>query len=235
MNTVSLARRSWQMLASQERIFRHVRVSALVVVTIMAPRGAPAAECMSDTIGVDPSSWTSARGTFLGRAVGQTFFAQDTLISRITVWRPPHAVDPVGAHVFVTGVDTSATPPRPDTGTILLDGPTVIVRDSDPPGQLIEVPFNLGPLALPHPGLYAFFIQSEDCDPGETLIAANDDNPYSQGHYWITGRTAGLPCFLRAVDGGQENTDLVFRMEFCRIATTPVRQMPWGRLKLIYR
>jgi len=192
--------------------------------------------CVADTIGLDPAIWTTSRGTFFGRALGQTFLAVDTVITRITVWRPPNQINSVGTHLFITTVDTTQTPPRPVTQGILQDGPTVFIRDSDPPGQLIRMDFVIEPpLVLPRPGLYAFFLQREGCDGGETIIIANDANPYPYGIYWLTGRTAFLPCFLRSVTSGSDYTDLIFQIEFCNAHVTPVRARTWGGLKLLYR
>jgi len=192
--------------------------------------------CVPDTVGLGLSWANSSRATFLGKALGQTFLAPDTVITRITVWRWRNDIDAVGTRLFVTEVDTSRTPPRPNTGAILLNGPIVFVRDSDPPGDFLEMSFALDPpLALPRPGIYAFFLQREGCDGGETVIAANALNPYPHGSYWITGRITALSCALRAVDGGEDNLDLLFEIEFCSTRVTPVRARTWGELKLRYR
>jgi hypothetical protein len=193
--------------------------------------------CVPESIGLDPAIWNTARGTFLGHALGQTFLATDTLITRLTVWRPPGDRSVLGVHLFITAVDTTRTPPRPIASQILLDGPTLHVYDSDPPGQLVELSFVIDPpLALPRPGLYAFFLQTEACNGGEFLIIANDQNPYPHGIYWITGRVTVLPCFLRSVAGGEDNADLLFNIEFCRPdQTTPVRPSTWGQVKVRYR
>ena len=65
------------------------RGRCLWTVTLVALLPAGAAEaatnCVPVTAGIDTSVWNTARGTFLGRAVGQTFRAVDTVISRITV------------------------------------------------------------------------------------------------------------------------------------------------------
>src|SRR5206468_3633513 len=111
---------------------------ALVLLTFSEVRGAPVT-CVRDTAGVDTTGWNSGRGTFLGRALGQTFLAVDTIITRITVWRPPNQINSVGTHLFVTTVDTTQVPPYPVTQGIIQDGPTVFVRDSDPPGHLIRM------------------------------------------------------------------------------------------------
>jgi hypothetical protein len=91
------------------------------------------------------------------------------------------------------------------------------------------------PLALPRPGLYAFFLQAEDCWQGEIRFVFSRQNPYPHGIYWITGRVSA-PCYLRSVAGGGDNDDLIFDVEFCHPdATVPVRGTSWGKLKILYR
>ncbi len=192
-----------------------------------------ASACQPRVVELDTASWNVSRGTFFGRAVGQSFYAPETLLSMITLWRPPWA-NSLGGHLFITEVDESLSPPRPNTREILLDGPTVEVFDSNPPGQLVEMPFVLDPpLALPRRGLYAFFIQAESCNPGEIRFIADTLNPYPSGISWITGRALSF-CGLAPVAGGEDNADFIFRIEFCD-ATTPVRRKSWGQLKTIYR
>ncbi|TMQ69109.1 MAG: hypothetical protein E6K81_15700 [Candidatus Eisenbacteria bacterium] len=185
----------------------------------------------NDTVGGN-----TAGRTFFGRAVGQTFYAADTLISRITVWRHPNNRHSGGDRLFVTTVDTvNYVPSRPITTGILQNGPAVFVVDSDPPGLPIPMDFILDPpLALPHPGTYAFFIQRVGCDAGETAILAKEPGTYPYGTYWITGRTIFLPCYLASAEWWVD-IDLCFEMEFCRDTATPVRGDSWGRLKVIYR
>ena len=203
--------------------------------SVAGPPAHPAgAGCIADTVGLDPSIWNTGRGTFFGRALGQTFLAEDTVITRITVWRPPNIIDVVGAHLFITTVDTATQ--RPVTQGILQNGPTVVVRDSDPPGQLIRMDFVIEPpLLLPGLGLYAFFLQREGCDSGETRLIASTSDPYAQGIYWLTGRTIFGPCALRSVTSGENNTDLIFEIEYCKTDLTAVRARSWGELKLLYR
>ena len=201
-----------------------------------APAGADPV-CVPVHAGLDPKIWDVSRGPISGDALGQVFLAEDTLITRLTVWRRPNNRSVIGAHLYITAVDTTWTPPIPVTRQILLDGPTLHVYDSDPPGQLIAMPFVIDPpLALPHPGLYAFFLQPEDCDQGDAWeITASDQNPYPYGIYWITG-TALNSCYLHGVAGGGDNDDLIFDIEFCRPdATTPTLKSSWGRIKTIYR
>jgi len=202
-----------------------------------SPPASPAeAPCTPTTVGLDPAIRTMVRGTFLGGALGQTFYAPEVSLSRVTVWRPPNDVDAVGTHLWITGVDTSVFVGYPIAADVLLDGPTVFVRDSDPPGQLIEMAFVIDPpLVLPRPGPYAFFLQRENCEGGETYVVGSDADPYPQGIYWITPRVSVANCHLRPVSGGGNNDDLIFRIQFCGDAPTPVRGRTWGELKSIYR
>ena len=214
-------------------------VLGLGLTNTVLPEAAAQVVCIpSDTVALDPSIWNASRGVFFGHALGQTFFAPETLISRLTVWRPPDNRSVVGAHLYITGVDTVWSPPRPDNDNLLLDGPTVRVYDSDPPGQLIEMSFTLDPpLALPRPGLYAFFLQAEACHQGAVWnLIGNDTNPYPYGIYWISGRVTQPPCHLRGVAAGEDILDLIFRIEFCRPdVATPVRRSTWGQIKALYR
>lgn len=193
--------------------------------------------CTAVHVKLDPSLWHNyTAGTFLGEAVGQSFRAEDTVITKLTVWRPPNRPNVLGVHLFITAVDTTLTPPLPDTHAILLDGPTLHVYDSDPPGDFVELAFVIDPpLHLSHPGIYAFFLQTEDCNQGEFDIIGSDQNPYPYGIAWQTGRVS-YPCYLRGVAGGGDNYDLLFDIEFCRPdQVTPVLKRSWGQIKSIYR
>jgi hypothetical protein len=211
-----------------------VWISTLALLT---PGRAIASDCVRDTVGLPLALGNNERGTLLGGAIGQTFRAVDTVITRITVWRPANDVDWVGTHLFVTTVETAETPPRPITQGILQDGPSVYVHDdSANPGQPIRMDFVIDPpLRLPSPGLYAFFLRRDGCDLGETRIVASTANPYPDGIYWVTGTVAYLSCYLRSVVGGGDNDDLIFEIEFCRDATTPMSRRTWGQVKILYR
>lgn len=205
----------------------------LLIVAAAAAHG----ECAPVLAGNDTTAWNSARGTYLGNALGQTFYAFDTLIARITVWRYPNNITYAAMRLFVTMVDTvNWDPPRPITQDIIQNGPAVLPTNSNPTGLPIRMDFILDPpLALPHPGTYAFFLQRQGCDAGETTFIAREPSTYyPHGTHWLAGRTAFLPCFLRDADEW-EDLDLCFEMEFCREASTPVREESWGRLKVIYR
>jgi hypothetical protein len=205
-----------------------------LLAAIIAPPRAGAADPECAHIRLDPSIWNTSRTSDLGSAIGQTFLAEDTVITRVTVWRPPNNRSVVGAHLYITGVDANG---RPDVGQILLDGPTLTVFDSAPPGQFIELSFLLDPpLALPSPGTYAFFLQNAGClTAAAWQIVASNANPYPSGMHWLTGRVDNSPCHLRAVIGGEDNTDLLFDIEFCSSGITSSHAKSWGSLKVIYR
>jgi hypothetical protein len=193
----------------------------------------PDPECTTIVHGLDTTLARISRSTFLGDAVGQTFFAEDTILTKLTVWRWPFQTT-IGVHLFITAVDTNRVPPRPMTDSILLDGPTLTINT--PPPALIELPFVIDPpLVLPRRGLYAFFLQNEGCYGAAAWeIMGSADNPYPHGIYWQTG-IVKPNCYLRAVVGGEDSTDLIFRAEFCRPASTPVVRDTWGHLKARYR
>ena len=67
--------------------------------------------CAPVHVGLDPGTWNTAAQVFLGEALGQTFLAMDTVITRLTVWRYPNDRSGIGAHLYITGVDTMWPPP----------------------------------------------------------------------------------------------------------------------------
>jgi hypothetical protein len=148
-------------------------------------------------------------------------------ITGMTFWRPPTDRSTIGAHLFVVSADTTSLspprPPRPDVSKVLLDGPTLTVYDSDPPGQVIEMRYPINPpLVLPRPGYYAWLLQPENCNQGESWnIAADYANPYPDGVYWLSGRVEGT-CYLRGYAGWEDSTDLLFKIDFCTDSATLV-------------
>jgi len=209
---------------------------AVAVTTATRPAAAQPV-CVPVYTGVDTSLYNWGIGDIFGEALGQTFLAQDTVITRLRVWRYPNNRTVFGAHLWITAVDTTRTPTRPIASQILLDGPTVYVYDSDPPGIPIEMAFVIDPpLHLPRPGVYAFFIQEPNCNQGESwFMAVSNQNPYPHGDMWLTGRVS-YPCHLRGVTAGGDPWDMIFDVEFCRPdVTTPTRRSTWGQLKILYR
>jgi hypothetical protein len=220
--------------------FRPLGLTGLVVLclaTLSIRDGASGTQCNPTTSGLDLSFANSARGPFLGRALGQSFLATDSVITKITVWRPAGNLSMIGAKLYIVEVDTTWSPPRPRSQQLLLDGPTILVFDSSPPGQDIEIPFVIDPpLHLPRLGLYAFFVQVENCFGSEAWrLLVDEQNHYPYGIAWITGRVTQPPCHLRFVDGGEDSTDHVFQVEYCSDTPTPTLRRSWGELKIRYR
>lgn len=77
-------------------------------------------------------------------------------------------------------------------------------------------------------------IQREGCSIGETSLIAGKNNPYPYRTYWLTGR-ALTECAIAPVEGGEELTDLIFEIEFCKKNVTPARARTWGDIKLLDR
>jgi hypothetical protein len=189
------------------------------------------AACSSWSIGVDTSfaAFGTVSGIF-GEASGQTFLATDTLVRSIAVWRDPYPNDSP-MKLWITGVDS--TTGKPITGQVILDGPVLVVLDGDRVHPTrIRYDFD-PPFALPGPGRYAFFVQQLCIGYFELLYA--DSDQYPGGVLWRTGRSQFGGCYLRGNPFGFVDSDMVFEIEFCDTSATPVRRMPWGRLKLIYR
>ena len=198
---------------------------------------AVAEDCSPRSIGTDPNTWNHGESGFLGHCIGQTFLARDTIVTRITVWHPPTYVSITGAKVFITKVDTTRIPPYPRTNQIIWISPLTFAGDSDPPGLIIECPFVCDPpVHLPGPGMYAFFIQKQNCDTGEWTVIGHegDGSAYPDGIAWQTERILVPPCVLRPAEVWAEKLDLSFRVDFCDIST-PTRRQTWGGLKTIYR
>ncbi len=192
-------------------------------------------QCASVTIaGHDTSFSNGAGGPSEGKGLGQIFYAVDTVITKITVWRPPGNLSAIGAHLFVVGVDTMRTPMYPVTQGVLQDGPTIRVY-GDSTGR-IAMPFVLEPpLILPQRGYYAFFIQPENCFQGFAYAIYQDmENHYPFGSLWVTER-AFTSCGLFRANYNAPDTDLIFEIEYCRDTSTAVGQSTWGRVKVLYR
>lgn len=194
-----------------------------------------AAACTPDSVGFPADSMNATRQADFGQAIGQTFYARAVALTGLTVWRPAGNRSVAGAHLFITAVDTTFAPPRPNTNQILLNGPTITIYDSNPPGQVIPMHFVLDPpLSLPRPGYYAWFLQAADCFQGQAwFIGANSNNIYKDGFDWITGR-ASTSCFLPDVTGFEDQYDLLYELEFCS-SEVPTVPMTWGKVKLLYR
>ena len=170
-------------------------------------------------------------GVRCGEAGGETFFAQDTLIQSITVWRH-HAQTPYGGSLklWITRVDSIGAP---NINAVLLDGPV----ETFPFGDGIH-PIKMQwtfdpPFVLPGPSEYYFTVQ--DYCGGNWELLLNLDNAFSNGSAWRSGQTCVTDCRLRTFPNNFATYDLIFTIEFCRNTPTPTLKRSWGRLKLMYR
>jgi len=190
------------------------------------------AQCSGQEVSVPPDSATTSGSVFDGEALGQTFYAERTVIQSITVWRvayEAHYVD--GMRVFVMPTDSLG---EPDVPNMIVAGPSVFHTDGD---GVHPTPFEFvfdPPLKLPRSGEYEFAVQADPCwGIWDILDVSASRDPYPQGNLWLHSRWIDNPCHLRtrpAPYGG----DLCFSIRFCD-AATPVKRTSWGQLKSIYR
>ena len=197
-------------------------------------RDAIADPCMLVAAGLDSTYTNYAFGPDLGQAIGQSFWADDTVITSVTMWRPPNNRSVIGANMFIVGTDSLGVPMH---GKIYGQAQTLYVHDSEPPGNIIVMRFVfVPPIVLPTPGEYAFLVQAEGCFAGTAFLLSADHgrNDYAKGIYWLTGRSI-TSCMLPRIAGGGGNDDFVFRIEYCRDSVVPAVRWSWGRLKMLYR
>lgn len=210
-------------------------VSLLVAVAMTSPEvGLPATlPCGLVAIELDPSQAGGFGGSYLGRCVGQSFFAPETLVTSLTVWRAAiQAGSVIGMHLFLTEADSSGSP---FLDRIVLDGPTVFNLGGD---GVTPTPFTWTfdpPVVLPRVGYYAFFLCQDPCHVYFDVITTPEGvGLYPDGIILQTGRSFG--CDLSSGYADEfPLADIIFRMEFCSDLPTPARPQSWGRLKQIYR
>ncbi len=191
-----------------------------------------AAPCSETFVGLDSTHAQTAELAFLGRATGQTFYAPDTIIQSISVWRNPlqNTYYPY-VMLYVTGVDSTGTP---NSFNVLQTGPVVLPEQYDDGVHPVRIDFDLAPaLALPRRGLYFFAVKDYFCDDAIWLLA-DSTNGYPEGRAWRTSpiwdcSTVG-PARERA-----PTIDLIFKVVFCGNTITPTRRTSWGELKRRYR
>jgi hypothetical protein len=182
--------------------------------------------CAPETVGVDgPRAWEHYAVAFLGRSVAQVFYAPDTLIESITVWRHDMNNNDTPMHLFITEVDSLN---RPDTWKILLDGPTIV--DPDTVERPVVFTFD-PPFALPRKGNFAFAIKDESCKLVFSLLADSTESyPYG-GAYSVH---PVVTCLGLGWLSYSLHSDIIFQMALCA-EEVPTIPETWGRLKARYR
>ena len=196
-------------------------------------------QCAQDSIHIDPSIANVGEDLFLGEAGGQTFYAPDTLLSSITVWRPPYRTT-TGLRIFIANTATvQDTFHLAVSQPMLFDGPRVVAIDSNPPGGNVPVQFVFDPpLTLPGRGWYAFFVQTEGCSPGDYYLLEyqnHGDDPYVPGNECFTSRSVNGCVHVPPISANELDVDLCCSIVFCGDQISPTRRRSWGGLKILYR
>jgi len=189
------------------------------------------AQCVSDTIGVPVSLANGVGFDSFGSASGQSFWASDTLIESITIWRPANEPIALGLNLFITKAYL--------TTPILFDCGVVRNLDSDPPGQPVPMTWTFDPpLNLPFKGLFLLWLQVEGCNVLDyPILAHTGSDEYSAGGCVYTIRTYGGPCVhMPNIEGVcPPDVDMCFQVVSCHDAVTAARHATWGGLKVLYR
>lgn len=179
-------------------------------------------------VGVDTSTASLQAAVFLGEAIGQTFFATDTLVASITVWRPaPFDTGYAGWHLYLFATDSLG---MPDRQQLILNGPTVYNYFGDGVHPIAMRFVFDPPLSLPRPGEYEMAFHAEPCD-GQFYFLYDNRNHYPDGSAWLHGRSGCLP---RSGPEGFPLLDMIFEIVFCD-PSTPARSSSWGEVKARYR
>ncbi len=178
----------------------------------LTPSGAALGQaCNTASIGVDLSQADRFVEPFYCRGWGQVFFAGDTLIRSISVWRPAKPdSDAFARYLFITEADSIA----PRTERRLLSAPPIVhqVGDGVHPVEYRWV-FD-PPFALPHRGLFFFDIMADRWS--WFLMPASSQNPYAEGDAWETSSVGGdCPYPGAAYDDPPPRPDLAFQIQFC--------------------
>jgi hypothetical protein len=219
----------------------HQRFACLYLIalwcSVAASGGVAEGACVTDSIGVDPAISNVSESLVLGSAAGQTFYAPDTLISAVTVWRPPYQTVYALRLFLTTTVAYNDTLHLPVTNPMLYYGPGIVVYDSDPPGHQVPVKWTFDPpFVLPSRGWYAFFVQVSGCPQQDYYLALHwQSDAYRLGGAYRTIRSTITCVNVPPASTLGDDVDLCFSVEFCRDATTPTRRQTWGGLKMLYR
>ena len=168
--------------------------------------------CNTVAIGVDLSQADRVVEPLFCRGWGQVFFANDTLIRSISVWRPAKPdSDAQARYLFITEADSVG----PRTYLRLLSAPPLVhqVGDGIHPVEYKWV-FD-PPFALPRRGLFFFDIMADHWSA--FLLPASSQNPYPDGDAWNTSTSGGVDCPYpgAAFDDPPPRPDLAFEIQFC--------------------
>ncbi len=158
-----------------------VTVPILAIILALVPTPSWCDSCSGETIGVDPSLGNVKPEVWFRHSWGQVFMTDDTILSKVTVWRPAFddSMD-TPMKLYILGVDSSLGFPMPDPQQVFLDGPDIHVPDGDGVHPIECTWTIVPPLTLPKPGLYAILVKEDLCG-GEFLLIGTTLNPYPYG------------------------------------------------------
>ena len=207
-------------------------IPLVVVLSLGVGLKGASAQCLYTEIGIPPDSSNNSGSVFLGEALGQTFYAEHTLIESITVWRVAWEGNSVyGMRIFVVPTDSLG---HPDVASMLLAGPSVFHTDGDGVHPTaFEFVFD-PPLRLPKIDYYEFAVQSDPCYGLWDILGVSGEDDYPNGVLWSHSRSIDDPCPLRKRPERLPAADLCFRIRYCD-GVTPTKKSSWGQLKVLYR
>ncbi len=193
---------------------------------------ARAAPCNETFVGLDSTHAQTLDEAYFGRAIGQVFYAPDTIVQSISVWRAalqwpyyPYVI------LYVTAVDSTGLP---DTYPALQTGPVVLPEQYDDGVHPVRIDFVLEPaLVLPRKGFYFFAVKDYYCEESIALLA-DSTNGYAEGRAWKTSPIWDCST-VGPAQARPPMIDLIFKVVFCADTTTAVRHTSWGQLKVRYR
>ena len=206
---------------------------AIALATDSASAMSPASSesCVPVVGGLDLSHATRGEAAGLGKSLAQVFYAQDTVVTSVTVWRvASQTLNLTPMHLFITTADSADAPPN--NRVVLLDGPTIVISETGPnlPLKYVINP----PLHLPGPGFYSLVIKDDDRDCfGFFALLADSTDSYPQGGLWYLSPLTTCIGPGRA-PSSYDREDLIFEVEFCALPD-PAVGSSWGRLKAGYR
>lgn len=190
-----------------------------------------AQQCPIDSIGLDRVYGESGSQAALGEGVGEVFYAPDTLVSFLRVWRLANEWNSlVGMHLWIVGTRPDTVP---DTRNVIKDAGTLVNNQGD---GINPTPFTWEfdpPLRLPSRGYYAFFIFAIPCGSFCTILATQASAYYYDGFIWYTDRGCDLHPGIGL--NRYRPADQCFTIGFCTDAVTPTHPKSWGELKRRFR
>lgn len=219
------------------RLSRALVLGLLCAGALLFPRDTEGGQaCNAVTIGIDPSEGLNSAEVFdpLGDLTGQTFYASDTLLRSLSVWRVASQDTNIwGLRLFIVKADSAG---RPMQDSVVFVGPELFVDgdgDFDTPTEFKWV-FD-PPVALPHRGRFTFLVRVAPCVfwGYVDMLATDHLDLYPGGCLWLL--TRGATCLVGGSRRSNCRADMIFRIEFCRDSTTPVQRDTWGKLKSKFR